>query len=283
MMKRPPRLPRVLGVLVACVLAPPVLGVSVSTPARAEAVPINRARCLARAEELPDFAFIEAQAWEKNGGGMDARLCQAIAQLMRGESADAAKRLEAVIPALGEQPADVTAGLWAKAGQGWLNAKDTDKADVDYSKAVKLRPDDIELRIDRATERSVGQRYWDAISDLDHVLALDPKRADALVMRAEARRKLSRDTEAAQDLVAALAVQPDNTQALLSLGNVRAAEGQDTQARVLWTKVRQLAGDAPMGQAAAANLAILNTKGSAGLKTPDGSELLPPEKPLFGH
>lgn len=261
-------------------LLPPLL----SSSARATVLPITRARCMARAEELPDFAFVEAQAWEKQGGGMDAQLCQAMARLFQGEYRDAAQRLEAVIPVLGSQVPAVDAGLWAKAGWAWLNAKEMEKAEVDYTKALSLTPDDLDLVMDRATERSLAQRFWDALSDLDKVVARDPKRVEALVMRAEVRRKLSRDAESAQDLVSALAQQPDNVQALLQLGNVRADQGQDEKARALWTRARQLAGDSAAGQAAAANLARLDNHetagGEAGAKPDEAPQKV--EKPLFG-
>jgi tetratricopeptide (TPR) repeat protein len=231
----------------------------IATGAGAVPVALNRDTCLQRAKELPDFAYAEAQLWEKKGGGNDARLCQAMAQLFRGEYKESAVALEAVIPALGLPP-KVTAGLWGKAGWAWFNAKEHAKADTDYTKAIGLQPEDPDLLIDRATERAGAERWWDVLRDLDRALSLDGGRVDAMVMRAETKHRLGRDVEAGRDLRMALSLDPDNGQALLLSGNMKADRGDKPGAKADWSHAAQVAGDSPAGAAAQDNLARLDGK-----------------------
>ncbi|MBB6252498.1 tetratricopeptide repeat protein [Nitrospirillum iridis] len=231
----------------------------IAVPAGAVPVALNRDTCLERAKELPDFAYAEAKLWESKGGGNDARLCQAMAQLFRGEYKESAVALEAVIPDLGLPP-KVTAGLWGKAGWAWFNAKDHAKADVDYTKAIGLQPTDPDLLIDRATERAGAERWWDVLRDLDRALSLDGGRVEAIVLRAETKHRLGRDVEAGRDLRMALSLDPDNGQALLLSGNIKADRGDKPGAKADWTRAVQVASASPAGIAAQDNLLRLDGK-----------------------
>lgn len=239
-------------------------GAAVAAP-----VALNRDTCLERAKELPDFAYAEAKLWESKGGGNDARLCQAMAQLFRGEYKESAVALEDLIPQLGLPP-KVTAGLWGKAGWAWFNAKEHTKADVDYTKAIGLQPTDPDLLIDRATERAGAERWWDTLRDLDRALTLDGARVDAIVMRAETKHRLARDLEAGRDLRMALSLDPDNVQALLLSGNLKADRGDKPGAKADWAHAVQVAGtDSAAGAAAQDNIMRLDGKDPA-KDVPDG-------------
>ncbi|HYE52022.1 MAG TPA: tetratricopeptide repeat protein [Azospirillaceae bacterium] len=227
-----------------------------ATPAMAQPAR-SLSQCLNKAQELPDFAFEEARLWEKEGGGGDARLCQAMALLFRADYAAAAERLEALLPTL-TLPKATMAGLWARAALANVQAKRPERAEAAYAQAILLTPSDPDLLIDRAILRAGQQRFWEAVADLDRAVALAPRRAEAYVLRAAARRQLAQDGTAADDLARALEIDPGNVDALLARGNLRAARGDHGGAREDWLKVRQLAGDAAQGRDAAANMAALD-------------------------
>jgi tetratricopeptide (TPR) repeat protein len=240
---------------IACLIAAPL---ALSTMAVAK--PLDRATCLAKAEEAPDFALAEAQRWQRDGGGDDAALCQAMALLLMGEYEQAAKRLDALVPTLTMKPAS-KAGLWARAGLAWDKAKQPDRADHAYGQALALTPDDVDLLVDRALSRAGAERYWDAVADLDRAVALAPERAEILVLRATAKRRLAQDGPAADDVEAALKLDPNQPDALLLRGVMRADRGDTEGAKADWIRVRQLTGDKAQGRTAAANLEALEKQG----------------------
>jgi tetratricopeptide (TPR) repeat protein len=226
--------------------------------ARKSAAAAERVRCLSKAESSPDFAFEDALAWEKRGGGADARLCQALALLNRGDGREAAQRLEALVPEMAGAPVSARAGLWNRAGWGWLQAGEPDRALAAYGQAIKLRPEEPDLRIDRALALAGVERYWDAIEDLDAAIRQQPGRAEAYVYRAQSLLKLSRAAQAETDLGKALGIDPAQPDALLLRGTLRAQRGNEAGARSDWEKVAQAGPDTDQGRAAAENLARLD-------------------------
>lgn len=201
----------------------------------------NRAACLARAEQLPDFAFEEARLWEKQGGGLDARLCQGVALLLRADWRPAAETLESVIGQMDKEPAELRGNLWGRIGLAWQKAKEPARAEKAYDQALTLLPGDAQLRTDRAYLRAEQERWWEVIQDLDLVIKARPKQAEPFIMRAEAHRKLALSGEARADIDQALTLQPESADALLLRGNLRADAGDYAGAKADWTKVQQVA------------------------------------------
>lgn len=249
-----------------CNLAPggrllllPVLLLPLVGPGSAAAEPVrDRASCLSRAEEAPDFAYEEARLWQRQGGGTDARLCQAVALLLRADWRPAAELFEQVIPQMKGEPAPVLANLWGRAALAWQNAKEPERAAAALDRAVGLAPDDAELRLDRAVLLAGQERFWDALKDIDSVLAAGTNRTDAHVLRAEVNRKLGQTSDAVRDVERALALDPNAADALLLRGSLRAEQGDLDGARADWVQVGRIAGDSAAGRSAAASLQALD-------------------------
>lgn len=218
----------------------------------------DRDQCLARAEALPDFAYEEAKLWEKAGGGTEAKVCQAVALLLRGDWKPAAEAFEALAPALADEPALVRANLWGRAGLAWQNAGEPKRAEAAYGKAVGILPDDPQLRLDRAVALAEQQRWWDVVADLDAAIARNPKLAEAYLLRAQAHRKLAQDHDALLDVARALDAQPENAEAHLLRGTLKADKGDLAGARADWTRARQLGGNGTTAQQATDNLNALD-------------------------
>ncbi|MFV3075150.1 hypothetical protein [Niveispirillum fermenti] len=217
----------------------------------------SRTACLARAEALPDFALAEAKLWERQGGAADARLCQALAQLLRGEWEAAAPALEASATELAHEAATMRANLWSRAALAWSNARKPDAAEAAYGKAVALTPNDPQLLMDRAILRAGAERYWDAVADLDRVIDLMPRQSEAWLLRAQAHHVLALDAKAMNDVQEALRLSPQNSEALLLRGNLYAAKSNLAFAKRDWETVRRVAADSPAAQVALENLNAL--------------------------
>lgn len=227
-------------------------------PARADAVePERRYRdCMDKARRAPQAAFDDALAWNGLGGGQAARHCMAVALMGLGQHAEAARRLEAL--AQEARTPVLRAELLAQAAQGWLLAKQAERADDVLTAALKGAPENIELLIDRAGARAALKRYGEAADDLNAALAIAPRRADALALRASAKRFLDDAIGAEADATAALVLEPANPEALLERGILRRLKGDDAGARGDWLKAIQTSGAA--ADAARANLEAMDVK-----------------------
>ena len=210
--------------------------------------------CATQAESDPAAAFESALRWEDKGGGDFARLCQALALFHKGDFKAAGARMEQLAPLLGKDDPRAAASILARGGWAWLRAGDQARAESLYSAALAKQPGDVDLLIDRAFARAEGERFWDAITDLDAALAQDPKRADAYLYRASAHKALSNYRQALADIDRALEEKPGDPEAILLRGNVKALSGSVGGAREDWTLVIRLAPDSDSGRAAAVNL-----------------------------
>lgn len=210
--------------------------------------------CAAQAESNPDAAFEQALRWQEKDGGDLARLCQALALFHKGDFKAAGARLEELAPLLGKDDPKAAASILGRGGWAWLRAGDQVRAEKLYSAALEKQPGDVDLLIDRAFARAEGERFWDAIADLDAALAKDPKRADAYLYRAEAHKALSNHRQALADIDRALELKPGDPEAILLRGNVKALSGSVNGARDDWALVKRLAPDSEFGRAAAVNL-----------------------------
>ncbi len=226
-------------------------------PSKAPAtVDLNRElkSCAAQAETSPDAAFEAALRWQDKGGGDFARLCQALALFHKGDFKAAGGRLEELAPILGKDDPKAAASILARGGWAWLRAGDQARAERLYSAALAQQPGDVDLMIDRAFARAEGERFWDAIADLDAALAKDPTRADAYLYRATAQKALSNYRQALADIDQALERKPGDPEAILLRGNVKALSGAVNAAKDDWALVKRLDPDGESGRAAAVNL-----------------------------
>lgn len=228
--------------------------------AQAEDGPVfaTRSACVERAEALPDFALAEAKLWERQGGGADARLCQALAQMLRGDWEAAAPMLEASAAELTREPLVARANLWSRAATAWSKLHQNDKAEAALGQALALTPKDTQILMDRAILRAGAERYWDAVADLDKVVTHAPKMAEAWLLRGQAYHVLAQDTKAMSDVLQALQLSPQNSEALLLRGNLYAAKSDMVHAKQDWESVRRVAPGSPAAQVALENLNSLD-------------------------
>ncbi|WP_109109800.1 tetratricopeptide repeat protein [Azospirillum sp. TSO35-2] len=244
--------------LMAVLMAVLCSGATLSSAARAADPGPDRNRelqaCATKAEGNPDGALADAKRWQDQGGGDRARLCQALALFHKGDFKAAGAQMEALVPTMGKDDPRAAASLLGRAGWAWLRAGDQGRAEKLYSAALDKAPGDVDLLIDRAFARAEGERFWDAITDLDAALGKDPKRADAYLYRASAHKALSNYRQALADIDQALELKPGDPEAVLLRGNVKALGGNLTAARDDWALARRLAPDSEWGRAAADNL-----------------------------
>ncbi|MCS6930580.1 MAG: tetratricopeptide repeat protein, partial [Acetobacteraceae bacterium] len=155
------------------------------------------------------------------------------------------------------------AGLYAEAVQGWMLAGDAARAYAAATLGLSLMPEDAGLLLDRALAAGNLGRYAEALSDLDRVLAADPRRAEAWAFRAAALRRMERPAEALVAAERALALDPDHPEALLERGILRQAAGDSEGARADWQRLLAVAPDSAAADLAQQNLELLEA-GPAG-------------------
>jgi tetratricopeptide (TPR) repeat protein len=211
--------------------------------------------CLDLARQDADAARIHAERWEGAGGGEAARHCLGLAMLAQGDAARAADRLQA-LATRSEAPAAARAAVFAQAVQAWMIAGQPGRAFAAATMGLVLMPDDIELLTDRALTQGALGRNADAVTDLDRVLSIDPRRIEALVLRAAAKRRMDRIAEAEADVTRALQLGPNNAEALLERGILRQLRGDTAGARADWQRAVALAPDTATADLALQNLAL---------------------------
>jgi tetratricopeptide (TPR) repeat protein len=213
------------------------------------------ADCLEVARDDPDTAIERARTWEDTGGGAPARHCAAAAHLARGDFQRAGRMLEELAR---HMPADIGAGprvdALSQASQAWLHAGKPARAEAAATQALEMRPDDVELLLDRAHARFQAGRYWETIDDLNRAIEIAPGRADLYVYRGSAYRHVDAPTMARENLERALEIDPGSPEALFELGAIARLQGDTEAARQRWLKVIRQAPDSALAQEARENL-----------------------------
>lgn len=214
--------------------------------------------CLYQAGTEPEVAYQAALDWHKAGGGLPARHCAAVALLGLNAYEEAAARLEKLAGEVPDTRIDLRLGLIAQAAQGWMMSGRAERAAQLLSLVINIRPDDPQLRADRAVAwMSLGD-HWAAIDDLDIALQRTPEDGELLLYRASAYRYLGVPDLARDDVTRALAVDPNDPGAWLERGILDQLAGDGAAARRAWIKVLELAPEGAAGDAARARLEALD-------------------------
>lgn len=244
---------------------PALLALGLSLPAEAQ----RRERidheaqynaCLQLLERDPSGAFESANGWFARGGGMGARHCAALALLRLKQYGEAAQRLEKLAADMDGYAPEQRSEVLSQASQAWVFQGNNERAHAVLSSAIKLRPNDVDLWIDRALVLASAKNYFEAMDDLNRAVDLAPRRADALVLRASAWRYLDSLDLAAEDLERALRIDPQFPDALLERGIVRRLKEDVVGARADWLAVTRIAPESPAADLARDNLARLDVK-----------------------
>jgi tetratricopeptide (TPR) repeat protein len=215
-------------------------------------------KCIEAVRGDPKEGHRFAVAWRANGAGAAGDHCLALAMVGLGYYQEAAQRLEDLAARLGNGDAALAAGLHGEAAQAWSLAAKPERARLAQSAALKLRPDDVELLIDRSIAEVALGAFWEAVDDLSRAIDLAPKRPDVLTLRASAYRRLETLDLAEDDIARALALEPGNLDALLERGIVRRIKGDAAGARRDWLAVVRAGGDSPAADAARVQLQQLD-------------------------
>lgn len=209
--------------------------------------------CMEEARANPKLGFDHAVHWLGLGGGDAARHCQGVALIGMGQHAEGARRIEALAQDV-RAASGFRAELLAQAAQGWMLAGNAQQAEALLTAAIKLDPNDLELRLDRSQALAQRGDFATVIADLSTVLAQDPTKVDALVFRASAYRQTGKTDLAAADLVAALQLNPSHPEALLERGMLNRLAGNAAAARRDWLSVVERSPASPAAKVAQENL-----------------------------
>ncbi|NQU72726.1 MAG: tetratricopeptide repeat protein [Rhodospirillales bacterium] len=216
--------------------------------------------CMALVQEKPEEAYRMASTWGEEGGGRPARHCAAAAMIGMGMPAEAAQRLEDLAREKGLKKPGMRGNLLGQAASAWMIAGKPETAYALQTRALKLRPRDVELLIDRSVSLASLKKWWEAIDDLNQALDIDPGRTQALVFRASAYRRLKQPELAADDIERALAIDPTHLDGLLESGNIRSEAGDRDSARHDWMKIIKMAPWSPSAETARRNLEKIDVK-----------------------
>lgn len=244
------------------------LAAALSTGAAAQSIDPRREyhACMVEARANPKAGFDRAVHWLGLGGGDAARHCQGVALIGMGQHAEGARRIEALAQDVRAE-SGFRAELFAQAAQGWMLAGNAQQAEALLTAAIKLDPNDMELRLDRSQALAQRGDFAGAIADLTAVLAQDATKVDALVFRASAYRQTGKTDLASADLVTALQLNPIHPEALLERGMLNRLAGNAAAARRDWLSVIERSPASPAAKVAQENLERMDsgrdgTKGS---------------------
>jgi tetratricopeptide (TPR) repeat protein len=218
------------------------------------------AACMQIARADPKAAHESALAWRAKGGGDAAIHCVAVALLGLGQYSQSARMLEELAAQTDAKRPTLKAQLYGQAANAWMIDGAPAMSEKLLTVALAIRPDDVELRIDRAIALGTQAKYWEALDDLNRALESSPDRADALTFRASAWRHVNSAELARQDIDRALVLRPDFPDALLERGLIRQAAGDAAGARADWLRIIGIAVDGPVTEAARGNLEKLDVK-----------------------
>jgi tetratricopeptide (TPR) repeat protein len=230
--------------------------VAAALPARAEITSPDECRAAVAAD--PATAREDAAIWTRNGGGAEARLCEAAALAAMGATATAAR----LLTALATNP-NRTMGVQSRAtalidaARLWLDAGAPDLASEALDGATRLMPDDREIPLVRADIAAAEGDWPAALAALDARLAVAPEDAPARALRAAALRR-SGDPETARDEAdRALSDAPGLPAALFEAAAARAELGQDAEAAALWLDLVTNHPGHPLAEPARRNLQLI--------------------------
>lgn len=177
----------------------PASGKAANGGARIASGPAYEA-CLALAGTDPAEAARAAATWAAAtpAGGDAALHCEALAEIALGRAAIGASMLEQ-LAATSRAAALARARVEDQAAGVWLGLGRGGHAYGAATMAIALAPKIASFYLDRAIAAGISGNDHGAIADLDHVLALDPRRTDALVLRGVAWQRLGDHARAVAD------------------------------------------------------------------------------------
>jgi tetratricopeptide (TPR) repeat protein len=191
--------------------------------------------CAAAVAADPAAAREAAAVWQRLGGGVPARLCEAEALAALGAHATAARLLTRLAenPNRAIGPALRAVVLTDGAGE-WLAAGRPDLARAALAAADRLAPPDPARLMLRARAEAADAEWPAAAATLAILLEAEPDDALARALRAAALRRAGDPAAALGEAERALALDPDLPEALFEAAAALAETGAPKRAAALW-------------------------------------------------
>jgi tetratricopeptide (TPR) repeat protein len=216
--------------------------------------------CLATVAADPPAAVAESQALSQGGDTIGSRHCLGDALVAQGEVSRGARILDDLARETSKArdvPAEVQGAIWGDAGRAWLEADDVPKALAALNSAIALRPQDMQLRVDRAVAFGSARRFWEAIDDLNAAISNGVETAEAYLLRATAWREVGTTELAADDIDRAAQKAPNDPGVLLERGRIRKLTNDIDGARRDFLAVVKIAPGSEAGTVARQELGTL--------------------------
>ncbi len=215
--------------------------------------------CAAAVAADPAAAREDAAAWQRLGGGVPARLCEASALAALGAHATAAQ----LLTALAENPnraisADLRATVLTDGARQWLAARHPDLARQALAQADRLTAADPDRQVLLARAAAAEADWPAARSALQAALAAQPDNALAHALLAATLRNQGDPAAALAEAEQASRLDPDLPEALFETAAALAETGQPERAAELWLQLIDLHPDSDLAALARANLQRLN-------------------------
>jgi tetratricopeptide (TPR) repeat protein len=232
------------------------LAAALAAPAAAEIA--SQSDCQVAIAADPAAAREEAAVWTRNGGGVNARLCEAAALAAMGATATAARLLTA-LATNPNRAMSIELRILAliDGARLWLDAGAPDLAGAALDRAAQLAPDDARIPILRARIAAADGDWPAALAALDARLDVAPDDAPARALRAAALRRSGDPEAAAAEADRALALVPGLPEALFEAAAARAELGDEAGAETLWLELIATHPDHPLATPARRNLQAL--------------------------
>ena len=191
--------------------------------------------CRAAISEDPDAAREDAAIWNRLGGGVEARICEAAALEALGANATAAR----ILTALAENPNRVIdlparAILFEDGARLWLEAGKPDLALASVASADVISPRNTVREELRARAQAALGDWRGATETLDLLIDENPDDADFLALRAAAWRRSGDPQAAARDADRALELDPTLPEAHFEAAAAHAEMGEIEKAQTIW-------------------------------------------------
>jgi hypothetical protein len=215
--------------------------------------------CAAAVAADPATAREDAAVWQRLGGGVPARLCEAEALAALGAHSSAA----GLLTRLAENPnraieASLRAVILADAAVQWLAADRPDLARTALAGAERLAPLSPEGLLLRARAEAAEADWPAAAATLAALLEAEPDDARARALHAAALRRGGDPQAARVEAEAALALDPDLPEAMFEAAAASAETGDPERATALWLELVSRHPDHDLAAPARRNLQALD-------------------------
>jgi tetratricopeptide (TPR) repeat protein len=236
-----------------------VLVALAAVPSVAVAEVHSAEECTAAIAADPSTGREEAALWQRMGGGVPARLCEADALSALGAHATAAR----LLTSLAENPnraigSDLRATIFEDGAREWLAAERPDLARAALGQADRLVQPGSDRLILRARFEAADGDWPAARATLETVTATEPDNALAHALLAAAMRNQGAVAAALSEAERARALAPDLPEAFFEVGAALAESGSPELAAEPWLRLIERDPSNPLADLARRNLQILN-------------------------